>query len=197
MVVLNDRATILWRRLDLPGHDTAALRRSPDGWQLSGVALLAESGRPCRLEYEIACDPRWVTRRCALRGYVGAAAVALELARGPTGAWTVGGARAPSLDGCDDVDLGFTPATNLLPIRRLGLAVGASAAVRAAWVRFPDLTTEVLEQVYTRLSPERYLYESAGGSFRRELTVDAAGFVLDYPDLWHAEARAGPLEPGA
>jgi hypothetical protein len=194
---LNDRATILWRRLDLPGHDTAALLRGPEGWHLSGVAVLAESDRPCRLEYEIACDPNWLTRRCSLRGYIGAAIVDLDIARGPTGEWTVGGAPVMSLDGCDDVDLGFSPSTNLLPIRRLGLAVGASAAVRAAWVRFPELTTEVLEQVYTRLTREQYLYESAGGSFRSELVVDEIGWVLDYPDLWRAEATAGYLDPVA
>jgi hypothetical protein len=184
---LNDRATILWRRLDSPGHDTAALLRVPDGWHLSGVAVLAESGRPCRLEYEIACDARWLTRRCSLRGYIGATTVNLDVARNDTGEWTLEGALARNLDGCDDIDLGFSPATNLLPIRRLGLDVGASAVVRAAWVRFPELTTEVLEQVYTRLTLDHYLYESAGGSFRRTLIVDEVGFVVDYPDLWRAE----------
>jgi len=57
-------------------------------------------------------------------------------------------------------------------------------------VRFPELALEVLEQVYTRVGEHAYVYESAGGAFRRELTVDAAGFVLDYPGLWAAEARA-------
>jgi hypothetical protein len=139
----------------------------------------------------ITCDSEWRTRRCRIRGYIGAAPVRLNLARDPAGEWTVDGARAATLSGCHDVDLGFSPATNLLPIRRLGLSVGASAPVRAAWVRFPEITTEVLEQVYTRVAPERYLYESAGGVFRRELTVDALGFVLLYPDFWRAEARAG------
>jgi uncharacterized protein len=169
--------------------------KNAEGWQLSGVAALAESKRPCRLEYEIACDVRWLTRRCSLRGYIGTAPVALDVVRAASGSWTVRGAPEPSLNGCDDIDLGFSPATNLLPIRRLSLAVGASAAVRAAWIRFPELTTEVLEQTYTRLSPERYLYESAGGSFRRELTVDALGFVLDYPDLWRVEARKAGASP--
>ena len=131
-----------------------------------------------------------MTRRCALHGYVGAVAVVLQLERSAAGTWTVDGTRATHLDGCDDIDLGFTPATNLLPIRRLDLKVGDSAPVRAAWVRFPELSTEVLDQVYARLGTERYLYTSAGGSFRRELTVDEAGFVLDYPELWQAEARS-------
>lgn len=173
----------------MPGHDTAALMRGPDGWHLSGVAVFAHDDRPCRLEYEITCDTHWLTRRCILHGYIGPAAIVLDVARNAIGAWTIGGTPAPSLNGCDDIDLGFTPATNLLPIRRLGLAVGAKAAVRAAWVRFPELTTEVLDQVYTRLARDQYLYESAGGSFRRDLRVDDAGFVLDYPQLWRAETK--------
>jgi hypothetical protein len=186
---LNDRDTILWRRLDPPGHDTAVLQPGRDGWQLSGVALFADSRHPCRLEYEIACDARWSTRRCSVNGYVGSTMIHAEVVRSSSGEWTVGGEPSPSLDGCDDVDLEFSPATNLLPIRRLGLEVGATAKVRAAWIRFPDLSVEVLEQVYTRLGQDRYLYESADGTFRRELSVDGAGFVLEYPGLWRAEAR--------
>jgi hypothetical protein len=60
--------------------------------------------------------------------------------------------------------------------------------VRAAWVRFPELALEVLEQSYTRLGPATYRYESAQGTFVRELTVDADGFVLEYPELWRAAA---------
>jgi uncharacterized glyoxalase superfamily protein PhnB len=86
----------------------------------------------------------------------------LVLARSSDNAWTVNDTPRLALDGCIDVDLGFSPSTNLLPIRRLRLAVGQRAAVRAAWVRFPELTLEVLEQTYTRLSESTYLYESAG-----------------------------------
>ena len=60
--------------------------------------------------------------------------------------------------------------------------------MRAAWVRFPELTLEVLAQVYTRVGERTYLYESAHGAFRRELTVNESGFVLEYPDFWQAEA---------
>ena len=38
------------------------------------------------------------------------------------------GVPAPALKGCKDIDLGCSPSTNTLPIRRLRLAVGASAA---------------------------------------------------------------------
>ena len=58
--------------------------------------------------------------------------------------------------------------------------MGARAAVRAAWVRFPTLAPELLEQTYTRLAADRYRYESAGGGFRRDLTVSDDGWVTNW-----------------
>lgn len=183
--------SILWRRLDVPGHEVAEQRQTANGWQLRGVAVFVHAQQPCRLEYDIRCDEAWQTELVTLGGNIGDRTVALELLRNPAGEWAVHGSKVWELTDCDDVDLNFSPSTNMLPIRRLGLAEGESARVRAAWVRFPEFTLEVLEQVYTRTGPETYRYESANGRFRRELTVDAAGFVLEYPDLWRAEARTG------
>ena len=83
----------------------------------------------------------------------------------------------------------YGPATNLIPIRRLALKAGESAAVQAAWVRFPEFSLELLEQSYARLDDDTYRYESGGGKFRRDLKVDASGLVLDYPELWSAESH--------
>jgi hypothetical protein len=194
---VDERSAILWRRLDLPGHDIAELVAVPTGWHLSGVALVVHDGRPCRLDYHIVCDAAWQTRRVRIRGQLDVVPVELDLTRSPAGAWRANGALVPELRGCVDVDLGFSPSTNLLPIRRLGLAIGGHASVRAAWVRFPELTLEVLEQVYTRVGAASYRYESAGGAFRRELTMNAAGFVLEYPGLWRAEAATIDSGPAA
>jgi len=102
--------------------------------------------------------------------------------------WWVNGEERPEVARCIDVDLNFSPSTNLLPIRRLDLAIGESAEVKAAWLRFPSFALEPLDQVYRRISADAYRYESAGGSFVRDLQVNAAGFVTDYPDFWTAEA---------
>jgi hypothetical protein len=182
-------AAIVWRRVDLPGHDSATLSVSPHGWELSGAAVLAHDGLPCRLDYHVLCDAAWRTTRCDLVGHIGLRPVEMTISRSAnTGIWEVNGVAAADVLECEDIDLGFTPATNLLPIRRLNLAIGATAAVRAAWVRFPELTLEVLPQTYARLASDRYLYESANGAFRRELAVNDDGFVATYPDYWVAEA---------
>ena len=185
---MNARSTIMWRRLDKPGAEVAELTCNGTARALAGVVVVAHDGRPCRLEYQIDCDETWQTTTVGIRGHLGGTAAALELVRSPGHSWRVNGTLMPTLQGCVDVDLGFSPVTNLLPIRRLNLALGSRAQVRAAWVRFPDLTVEVLEQAYTRVGDATYLYESAAGAFRRELSVNAAGFVVDYPDYWRAEA---------
>lgn len=59
---------------------------------------------------------------------------------------------APAIQGCVDIDLGWTPSTNTLPIRRLQLGVGTSSGpITAAWVRFPELKLEPLPQEYRNL----------------------------------------------
>jgi hypothetical protein len=54
--------------------------------------------------------------------------------------------------------------------------------VRAAWVRFPNLNVEPLDQTYTRLGERTYRYQS--GTFEADLEVDDEGLVLDYPGIW-------------
>jgi len=182
-------SSIVWRRTDKAGHEFANLSERDDGAKLTGVAVLSERGAPCRVRYLIECDAEWRTLSCVLTGQIGNKAVEISIKReGET--WTANGVEIPAVAGCQDIDLGFSPATNLLPIRRLGLQVGQSAAVRAAWVHFPELTVQLLEQKYTRLAEDKYRYESGGGSFRRDLKVDDKGFVLEYPDLWYAESRS-------
>lgn len=185
--------TILWIRLDRPGYESASLKATAAGWRLRGTALFPHDQKPCRLEYDIRCGHDWLTESATVSGHVGAADVDIEMLRNAAGEWALNGSKLWELTGCDDIDLNFSPSTNTLPIRRLALSVGESASVRAAWLRFPSLRMEVLDQTYARLSDDVYRYESADGKFRRDLKVDSSGFVLDYPDFWRSEARSSAL----
>jgi hypothetical protein len=102
--------------------------------------------------------------------------------------WSLNGIDCPRVAGCHDIDLSFSPATNLLPIRRLALRVGERANVRAAWLRFPAFSLEPLDQVYEHIGDASYRYESAGGAFVAQLQVNSLGFVTNYPNLWQQES---------
>lgn len=183
------RVDIRWRRLDQPARESASLARTAEGWELAGrVEGSDERGRHYSLHYRVRVDDTWCTRSALVEGTHGGAAVRVRLSRhAETGVWTRDDVEVPAVAGCIDVDLGFTPATNTLPIRRLALVVGDSAAMRAAWLRFPSFELEALDQLYTREASDRYRYESGGGRFRAELEVDAAGLVTRYGDYWIAE----------
>jgi hypothetical protein len=179
-------AAILWRRLDRPGHESARLFRGERGWQLAGAAVFDHQGEPCSLNYRIACDSEWRTRSVEVAGWLGGKTILVAAKVSRAGSWKVGGAAVARIAGCVDADLNFSPSTNLLPIRRLNLAVGEERLVRAAWLRFPSFRFEPLEQSYRRLSRNRYRYRSAGGRFETDLEVDENGFVTRYPGFWEA-----------
>jgi hypothetical protein len=142
------------------------------------------------LEYLVMCNAQWETLSGKVSGWVGNATVEIELSVDSARRWRLNGAEWPAVAGCIDFDLNFSPSTNLLPIRRLGLAIGQEAKVKAAWLRFPDCTLEPLDQLYVRIDDRTYRYESGGGAFRTELQVNAAGFVTRYPGFWQVEGTA-------
>jgi hypothetical protein len=143
------------------------------------------------LDYVVVCDEGWKTLSGRVTGWLGTELVEVEVTN-EAGRWRLNGVDSPAVAGCVDLDLNFSPSTNLLPIRRLGLAIGAEASVRAAWLRFPSFALEPLDQLYRRTGDATYRYESAAGAFVRDLRVNAAGFVTDYPGFWRPEGAAEP-----
>ena len=179
---------ILWRRLDLPGHELGRLRRREHGWELSGTAVFSYEERPCKLDYLVICAADWRTCAAQITGVIGDRDVTVGVSVDSALRWYLNDRECTAVAGCIDVDLGFSPSTNLLPIRRLSLAIGQEAEVRAAWLPFPSLTLDLLPQIYRREGQQLYRYESGGGAFVRLLEVNEHGFVTNYPGLW-AEVR--------
>ena len=179
--------SILWRRLDHPGHESALLFSNDSSWHLQGTAVFLYNKLACRLDYEIVCDSQWHTRSAQVAGWVGNRLIENNLVVDPNQHWLLNDEDSPQVAGCVDLDLNFSPSTNLLPIRRLGLSVGEEQEVRAAWLRFPGFELEPLTQLYRCLDKNIYRFESAGGKFVRELYVNDEGFVTKYPDFWEVE----------
>ena len=178
---------VLWRRNDWGGHEAAHLVEMESGWEIAGTAVFVYEARPCRLDYTVACDVGWRTVSARVAGWVGDDAIDVAITVDTRGRWWFNDAECPTVARCIDVDLNFSPSTNLLPIRRLRLGDGQTAGVRAAWLRFPSFTLEPFDQTYRRFGPSAYRYESASG-FVAELEVDDVGFVTRYADIWQAEA---------
>ncbi|WP_435737849.1 putative glycolipid-binding domain-containing protein [Cellulosimicrobium sp. PMB13] len=159
--------------------------------------------------WALTTGPGWVTQRLEISSRGVGWSRHLTLTRLPDGAWQAdvqASGRAPDdlpapgitdpreLDGAVDCDIALCPVTNTMPILRLGL-LGADAPPREtpfvmAWVDVPSLQVLRSDQVYAARTPVdtttghgTVTYTSATRDFTADLTVDADGIVVDYPQL--------------
>jgi hypothetical protein len=179
---------VSWVRLDVPGAETASLTRTAEGWRLDGTVVVTENEIPASLEYVVRCTPAWQTISATVRGRAGLRSFSLVVEH-ERDSWRLNGAVVPAVEGAADVDLAFTPSTNLLPIRRLGLRPGSREKVVSAWLRYPELDLVPLEQFYTRRSETELYYESPG--VNGTIVLHPSGFAREYPTLWRMVATAG------
>ena len=189
------RRQVRWTGWDGQGLDHCDVALSADGLVLDGMVVGNREGA-YGAHYRVRTDAAGRTREVWMC-YAGGRA--MHVTADGDGRWTdaLSGAPLPGLDGCADVDIGVTPATNALPIRRLQLTERQAAGIRVAYVPLPSeaagpLLPRAAEQRYTCLGPGRYRYEGLFRHFTAELPVDADGMVRDYPGYF----RRLP-EPGA
>ncbi|MGI0049190.1 MAG: putative glycolipid-binding domain-containing protein [Nitrososphaera sp.] len=175
---------LLWENKDSSSLEYFNLIAKENAFVLEGTIVMLLDGSPTRITYKIECDKNWKTRDVAIRQERSGITSHLALKVSNRQIWKTKGSTIPFATGLHDVDLEVTPATNTLPIRRIGLKEGESRQVDAVWVRFPSLALERLQQRYTRIGRNRYRYEYRSVGYQAELEVDESGLVVSYGNLW-------------
>jgi uncharacterized protein len=179
-------ASMLWRRLDLPGHDACGLARDGAGWSLRGTAAFLHPAGPASIAYAVRCDSRWQTVSAEIKGLLGGRRVGYSVAhRGRR--WSLNGQSIAGLEHLVDLDLGFTPATNLQQIRRVPMPEGVAVALPVAWLDLDAGTLTQLPQIYERRSDTLLRYEAPSVGYQDLLELAPSGFIRKYPGLWEAE----------
>lgn len=179
-------ATAFWRRLDVPGCDAARVTETDMGFELFGQATFLDARGPATLRYVLDLTADWMTREGHVTGFIGEQVLDTHIVRTAAG-WTFDGTPC-GLDDVVDLDLGFSPATNLVQLRRLALPIGATAAFDVAWLEAGAAELVRLPQRYRRTSRTAYDYHSPQNDYRARLVLAPSGFVIDYPGLWVAES---------
>jgi hypothetical protein len=174
-------------RLDRPGRDAALLKPNGDGWLLQGAAVFDHENGPAAVAYQVEVDARWQAKRGNINGFLGDQTIAHEIRRGDQG-WRLNGALVEGLDHLVDLDFGFTPATNVLQLSRIGLKLGQSAEVPVVWFDLESASLAELPQIYERRGERSYWYEAPTVPYRALLEIAPNGFVLSYPELWRLVA---------
>jgi len=179
-----DRVDVLWLSATLQSAEHCIVRPGSRHATVTSTTLLPYGDVPARLDYTIATSPLWETLEVSIELSAGEYRQTVSLDHTNDG-WLVNGTPRADLDDCIDVDLGWTPATNMLPLRRAPINRLRSSLTTAAWVRFPELDVVPSDQKYTRLAGDRVRYQSS--TLEAELIVTPDGLVTTYGDgLWEA-----------
>jgi uncharacterized protein len=195
---------ILWRGLDSLRWEVAHFNFNPQGVAARGTQAGSEPV-PYRLDYELDARDDFVTRQLDVRAEGEGWSRRVVLQHDGKGAWTCdveagdqveleapGAERGvlEQLTDARDCDLGFSPVTNLMPIRRHRLNQEDGAAdIVVAWVSVPDLKLHPYAQRYESIrrsaegSVVRFIDLGLSEGFVADLRLDGDGVVEVYPEL--------------
>ncbi|TVX92072.1 putative glycolipid-binding domain-containing protein [Paenibacillus agilis] len=175
--------TAVWNRLPDNGMEYCRLELEPS-IEITGKVIRVYEGEKYFVEYIVNCDQAGNTEEVHLYYRNESMSNRMTIARDGNGSWTWNRQVIEGVSEAKDIDIGITPSTNVLPIRRLQLAVGESSELTTAWVRFPEFDIQPLRQEYTRLDSFTYRYRSIESGYTAILKVDENGLVEDYEDEW-------------
>jgi uncharacterized protein len=190
--------SVLWRGVEEWLAEAASIDLQADGLSARGVQLGAHPV-PYRVDYRLDASRGFVTReleltsvgegwrrRLLLRhdGSGGWSAVHEDDGGPPGGAWD---GELPDLSEALDIDIGFSPLTNSMPILRHGLHREGSREFVMAWVSVPDLRVTASKQRYEHVHADaagatvRFL--EVEDEFTADLELDEDGLLISYPRL--------------
>lgn len=195
------RRLLLWRGLDVWRAEIVSVELTGKGVRASGTQLGVDP-LPYRLDYELDASDGFVTRVLEVDATGGGWTRSLRLER-DDGIWRYepaeegnapglppAGGAVDRLGDALDCDLGFSPLTNLMPVRRHALHERPGRAdFMMAWVSVPDLGLHASRQRYEHVRREgeraivRFLDLGLFAGFTAELELDADGLVRVYPGL--------------
>lgn len=203
----------MWVRADVPGSELVVVEES-DGLLMRGWQHAVDPV-PYALSYELRVDGAGAAIQLSARAEAAGWSRDLRLRRS-SDRWSCDSASvgapelasfdgdgerraAPglpdpaALDGVQDIDIGGSPLTNALPVRRLGLldsSPGRTVTITSAWVLPPTLEVIASVQTYEVLGDHHIRYGDDG--VHADIRYDADGWVGDYSGL---ARRVGVGEP--
>ncbi len=174
---------MMWRRIDVPGHEVARFETSRSAYRIQGYAAYREEGRKVGLSYSVSLHPDWTTAEAHIAGHANGDTFEYWITRTES-SWFLNDQPQPGVAGIPHLDLGFTPATNMGQLRHAGLAVGEACTFDVAWFDVGRAELERLPQNYRRTGELEYAYDSPQGGYSANLLVGRDGFSTVYPGLW-------------
>ena len=170
---------VIWVRQDAPGNDACRFAAAEGGYLIDGSSTDADWNI---LRYRVRARDDGTTRRVRI-----GAKSRIFIRRAPDDTWILNGTPVPAVTGAKDIDLGFTPATLTLPIRRLNLGVGDEDKILVASLDLEKEWLTPLHLVFRRTANDNYECFETETGITSHLSVDAQGIVRTHTGHWIAQ----------
>ncbi|MBT8197182.1 MAG: hypothetical protein HKN01_01195 [Acidimicrobiia bacterium] len=170
-------SAIAWTSADGSTMERAAWTEVATGHRLAGTTLTVVEDEPFELRWTVITDEAGATTTVGVTVQGPGTDRSLALSADGAGAWSAGDQPVLGLFGATDIELGWTPASLTVPIRRLALDIGDAADLTVVHVDFPDHDITRQTRRYSRVDETRYLVESDSRS--DELEMVGANWYLD------------------
>ncbi|MFC0522794.1 putative glycolipid-binding domain-containing protein [Pontibacillus salicampi] len=171
-----------WKHLELKGQQYTQLEWKEKTIVAKGrVEVEGSTGEVTT--YCIEMDFSWYVKKVQVRNEESKKELCLTREEGR---WVCQGDHLSYADQAVDVDLSVTPFSNSLPINRLNWRTGEKRNFLMLYIDGRTLKTITVEQQYTYLGrTERgRQFRYACKDYQTILTVDDAGLVLEYPEVF-------------
>ncbi|MCV7417816.1 putative glycolipid-binding domain-containing protein [Mycolicibacterium litorale] len=184
-------AVLTWRAHDVARMESVRVQMSGKRIKAYGriVAARCDAHPAFSASYDLVTDEHGATKRLSMTVTLAERERQLSIARDEENMWLVRNQqnqmKRAAFDGALDVDVVLSPFFNTLPIRRTGLHEHAdSITVPVVYVRLPEFSVEQASISYSGGgpgNPDGIKVHSPVAE--TTITVDADGFVVDYPGL--------------
>jgi hypothetical protein len=183
-------AVLTWRAHDVPRMESVRVQLSGKRLKAYGriVGAACDAHPAFSASYDLVTDEHGATKRLAMTVTLAERERQVSFARDEENMWLVrdqqNQMKRATFDGALDVDVVLSPFFNALPIRRAGLNEHSdSITVPVVYVRLPEFSVEQASISYTGggQGPEGIKVQSPVAD--TTVTIDADGFILDYPGL--------------
>ncbi len=166
-----DGHEVTWASWDGGHAESMTLRWENEAWTATGQVANEN------VQYVLRIAPTWHVRQFLL--FRDLDEPDLWLAIDAKHRWgEINGSFRPEFEGCADIDLGCTPFAATIPIRRLGLAVGAAADIDVIAVDVETLGAVSVPTRYERTGDRTWRSTALSTGRTREFEVDARGLVV-------------------
>jgi hypothetical protein len=182
---MSDMIWYRWRRLDDPGLEILSVSTTVSGISVQGYCIDAGID-PFVVRHQWMLDANWRSKSLHLVVTHQGQDRTLRIERLGDTSWRVDGQDRADLQGCEELDLSFTPICNGIALRRFKLPINGQADMTALYVRAPTLYLAPSRQRYLRTGQRAYRYIDLGVSagFEAALQVDAELMIEHYEGLF-------------